>query len=218
MRTFDDLTHKRFGQLVVLSQAGRNKYGHLVWLCQCDCGNRKIVDGQHLRHGNTRSCGCMESLNRKNFGTRSIRTHEASETPLYKAWMRMKVRCNNQNSDHWNDYGGRGISVCAEWNHSFEAFQKWALENGWRQDLTLDRIDVNGNYEPSNCRWITNAEQQCNKRNNRWYTFNGKTQLIPAWAKEFGVTDSMIRSRIQKGANPVEVLRMYHERSMECAV
>lgn len=121
----------------------------------------------------------------------------------------MKVRCYNKNTDHWERYGARGITVCDEWRNNYEAFRDWALENGYTDELTLDRKDWNGNYEPSNCRWVTNAEQQRNKSNNKRYAFNGKTQLLSQWARDFGVTDSMVRSRIQKGADPIAVLSMY---------
>lgn len=200
-----DLTGQRFGMLTVLPYAGKSKHKHTIWLCKCDCGNEKVIDGQHLKQGNTRSCGCLEKYNRSIFGTRSKRTHQMKNTRIYHIWQGAKNRVFNKNDEHWLAYGGRGITMCKEWATSFEHFCAWAFANGYSENLTIDRIDVNGNYCPENCRWVTNAEQQRNKRNNRYYTYNGKTQLIPAWAKEFGVTDSTIRSRIRRGIPPEKV-------------
>ncbi len=204
-----DLSGKRFGRLVAISCAGKNKYNKTLWLCKCDCGNEKAIALDQLTSGGTRSCGCLEYENRQMFGTRSKRTHEQTKTRLYRIWLGMKTRCYNKNDAHWKDYGSRGISVCEEWRNGFEAFRDWALKNGYDESLTIDRIDPNGGYAPSNCRWVTPADQQRNKRSNKYYTFRGKTQLIPAWAKEFGVTDSTLRSRIRRGENPQAVFEMF---------
>lgn len=125
--------------------------------------------------------------------------HGLANTKLYKSWQRMKVRCYNKNYSHYKDYGGRGIAVCDEWLHDVVSFYNWAMDNGYQEGLTLDRINVNGNYEPSNCRWITNDEQQNNRRNNIKITYNGKTQTITQWANELGIKRDLIERRYHRG-------------------
>ena len=128
--------------------------------CQCDCGNTKDIRPIDLIHGTIKSCGCSHDL--------LVSTHGGSSERLYHVWQDMKRRCNNQNCNEYRNYGGRGIKVCNEWD-DYSTFRKWAYKHGYDEDApfgecTIDRIDVNGNYEPDNCRWITNAEQQKNKR------------------------------------------------------
>lgn len=200
-----DITGIRYGRLVPLYRVENDKYGRSAWMCQCDCGNRKVISANDMRSGKIRSCGCLERQNRSIFGTRSKRTHKMKGTRIYRIWQGAKNRVFNKNDEHWPDYGGRGITMCEEWANSFECFRDWAFSHGYAEDLTIDRIDVNKGYYLENCRWVTKADQQRNKRNNKYYTYNGKTQLIPAWAKEFGVTDSTIRSRIRRGIPPEKV-------------
>ena len=206
-----DLTGKNFGRLTVIGKIGKNNHGDYVWKCKCLCGNETYVTTGNL-NCHTRSCGCLEKETRAMFGTRSKKTHKETGSRLYKCWLGIKTRCFNQKDKSYEDYGKRGITMCAEWKDSYESFRDWARKNGYTNELTIERIDVNGNYEPNNCTWVTKAQQQRNKRNNKYYTFQGKTQLIPAWAKEFGVTDSMIRSRIQKGQEPEKVLMFFSKR------
>lgn len=154
-----DLTGERFGKLVVLGRAGVAKHGQILWKCICDCGRETTVYGSNLRRGFTQSCLC---------GRDSAHiTHEGTHTRLYKIYWDMKTRCHNPNYDKYYNYGGRGITVCTEWldkKSGFVSFRNWALINGYDDKLTLDRIDVNGNYKPDNCRWATNQEQCLNTR------------------------------------------------------
>ena len=119
---------------------------------------------------------------------------------LYNIWEKMKTRCYNQNSEKFKCYGGRGITICVEWKNNFYAFREWAIANGYREDLTIDRIDVNGNYEPTNCRWATIKEQQNNRRNNKIISYNGKTLNVSQWAELYNIRASTLYCRIyQRG-------------------
>lgn len=172
-RLLKDLVGKRFGKLVVISRSDdyvSPSGGRLVrWLCQCDCGNTAIVNAGTLARGDTKSCGCLrtEFLKEKNLGNFK---HGGSHDRLYKVYLNMKSRCYNQNNDSYKYYGGRGIKICDEWLNSYIEFKRWAYSAGYDEDAyhgecTIDRIDVNGNYEPQNCRWVSMAVQCKNKRN-----------------------------------------------------
>lgn len=165
-----DRVGERFGRLVVVSRAedyiAPNGKKHIRWKCQCDCGQETIVDVCQLVQGNTKSCGCLhnELLQAGNV------KHGGRYDRLYKVYTNMKNRCYNQNSNDYQYYGARGIKICTEWLNDYTAFKKWAYANGYNDSAqhgqcTIDRIDVNGNYEPSNCRWVSMSVQSKNRRN-----------------------------------------------------
>ena len=133
------------------------------------------------------------------------KTHGMTNTRLYNIWSTMRQRCNNPNSAKYKNYGGRGVAICNEWS-SFEEFMNWALLNGYSDNLTLDRINVNGNYEPMNCQWITNEKQQLNKRNNKLLTLNGKTFTLSEWSRITGMDHSTILKRLSIGWSVEEAL------------
>lgn len=179
-----------FGRLTVLSKA-ESKNGRTHWVCICSCGNTVTVNGHYLQNGTKKSCGCLQAETRSKNRT----THHASKTRLYNIYRGMKGRCLNKRNDKFRHYGGRGISVAPEWLQDYESFRDWALANGYRDDLTLDRIDVNGNYEPSNCRWVTMREQTRNTRFNTKY----KEKCISEWAEIVGIRPEAISHRLQRG-------------------
>lgn len=165
-----------------------------MWVCRCDCGNEIIVSSSSLVSGNTKSCGCVGIIKLKQMATK----HGQYNTKLYKVWSSMKHRCLNSKDKYYYNYGGRGIKVCAEWL-TFENFFKWAMGNGYRSGLTLERSNNNGNYEPQNCIWIPKAEQSGNTRRCRFRTFHGKTMNIKQWSIELGISYSLIQSRLKHG-------------------
>lgn len=165
-----DLSGQRIGRLTVLEKVGTNKNQKAIYNCVCDCGTEKIITAGDLKSGRVISCGCVAKSNLFELHENN-KTHGFSNSRIYHVWNGMLQRCENPNSTAYKDYGGRGIKVCKEW-HDIKVFVKWAYENGYdenaeRGDCTIDRIDVNGNYEPSNCRWVDMKVQANNKRNTK---------------------------------------------------
>lgn len=185
-RQAEDLTGRRYGRLIVIRR-GPNQGKRVMWLCKCDCGTEKVIGGQDLRNGKTKSCGCFlsEATSQRN---RDNATHRETGSRLYRIWRGMKARCYYKKQFEYERYGGRGITVCEEWRTSYETFRDWALSNDYKSHLTLDRINTNGNYEPDNCRWATYKEQCNNRTNNRLIEFNGDIKTISQWSDTFGLS------------------------------
>lgn len=189
---FKDETGKRYGNLTVIAlDHVKNK---AFWLCKCECGNTKVVSGDKLRSGNTKSCGCIQDKVRKSGNNR--RTHGMTHSRLYSEWCNMRSRCNYPGNVMYKNYGGRGIRCCEEWN-SFDAFMKWANESGYTDDLTLERIDINKGYNPDNCSWIPRNKQYLNRSDIHYLTAFGKTQTIKEWSEETGIKYDTIHARIK---------------------
>lgn len=189
-----DLTGQKFGKLTVIERA-ENQGKNTVWFCQCECGNTVKVKSTNLITGNTKSCGCLRGHNS---------VHNLSNHRIYKIWTNMKSRCYNKNTINYNRYGGRGIKVCDGWQ-KFENFNDWAIKNGYKENLTLDRINVNGNYEPNNCRWLSVKEQNRNTRTNRLIIYKGETHCVSEWAEILGINAKLIYDRLRKNWTIEEV-------------
>lgn len=190
-----DLSGRRFGRLTVQAEAGRNAKKGVMWQCLCDCGNTTVVASTNLIQGHTQSCGCLHR-------EQNI-THGATDTKLYGVWINVKTRCNNPRNRAYPQYGGRGIRLCEEWE-SFQNFQNWAIKSGYVDGLTLDRIDVNGNYSPENCRWVDMKTQQNNRRNNHVIEFNGVRKTLSEWSEATGLSSSTLRTRLSILGWPIE--------------
>lgn len=173
-REIEDLKGKRYGRLTVVERA-ETKNRKTYWKCKCDCGATIKVNTANLNNGHTKSCGCLQK--------EKVTTHGKKNTKLYKVWASMKARCDNSSHKAYENYGGRGITVCDEWKNDFINFYNWAMENGYQDGLTIDRKDNNGNYEPLNCRWSTQKEQNNNTRRNQYIEFDGECHTIAEWAE-----------------------------------
>jgi hypothetical protein len=156
---FKDLTGKKFNRLTVIKRVENNKHGQARWECECDCGNKATVITGELNSGGTKSCGCYFRERAKEANTK----HDLSRTELYKSWGRMISRCTCTTNSKYKFYGGKGISVCDEWRNDFKTFYDWSMSNNYSKELSIDRIDPIGNYEPNNCRWTNNLVQSINK-------------------------------------------------------
>ena len=206
---------QRFGRLEVISVSKRERTSSgsikIYFNCKCDCGNYTEVVYQLLKSGKTKSCGCMrrEKVSSEN------KTHNQSKTRLYKIYIGMKKRCYNEKSEAYQYYGGKGVKICDEWS-TFEPFMDWSLRNGYSENLSIDRIDPNGNYEPSNCRWVDIFTQANNKSNNTFLEFNGKRKTISEWGKEIGINGSTISKRLRDGWSIEEALTKKIQKNQYC--
>lgn len=188
-----ELIGVRFGRFTVIEDVTTT--GRTKLLCRCDCGNKKIVRLDHLKSGAVVSCGCYQAELR----IKATRTHGMSKTRIYGIWKGIHNRCENNNIPQYADWGGRGIKVCEEWQ-TFEPFYEWAMANGYRDDLTIDRKDNDGDYCPDNCRWTTRKEQALNRRSNTFITYSGITKHISEWDKDIGSLKSgRVRARLNAG-------------------
>lgn len=185
-----DLAGMKFHALTVLEKTEkRDSSGNVYWLCKCDCGNNTLVKSNSLISGHTKGCGCHIT---------NMKGKYKRKTRLGNTWQCMKQRCLNHKDKRYNKYGGRGITICDEWL-DYDNFYEWAMANGYQDDLSIERIDVNGNYEPSNCTWITMRKQMDNTTRTVRHNINGKMMTVREIADELGVSYRAVEHRIKRG-------------------
>lgn len=201
MSSLLNLTGQRFGRLTVIERDGSNSNHAATWRCICDCGNYVTTSGILLRSGATVSCGCNKAEKARDRMT----THGLSRTLIYDIWSSMKARCTRESCKDYKNYGGRGISFYPAWS-DFVSFYNWAMENGYKEHLTIERIDVNGNYEPSNCRWIPNCEQSRNRRISKRVLYDGKSLSTMEWSKCLNINYNTLRAYLGRGDTMKEIV------------
>ena len=204
IKQIDDLTGKKYGRLTVIGlqpTETRKTY----WICQCDCGNIKVVRSDSLKSGAIKSCGCLKKeQDKKNLTTGNCREKYAKTgfkvggTRLYSIWMGIKQRCYNENNARYGRYGGRGIKVCEEWKNNYISFHDWALSNGYSDELTIDRIDNDGDYCPANCRWANAKEQSNNRSTNVNIKIGNATKTLTQWCEIFEIDINKTHARYER--------------------
>lgn len=200
-----DLTGQQFGRLTVVARSRQDKRGRWTWMCQCSCGQAKVVASIDLRQGNTKSCGCIHKERMSNL----TRVHGLSAHPLYNTWKMMLRRCNDAKNPAFPDYGGRGISVCPAWSDPITGLIRFSEDMGSRPSPkhSIERKDNDLGYSPENCTWATPQEQSANRRYCHLIEHNGRTQTLTAWAREIGISPSSMRERWTRGERGPRLLR-----------
>lgn len=192
-----DLTGLEFGKLTVVSLTEERQGGSPIWLCNCSCGVKDVkVSTRKLNSGHTKSCGCLKSEKL----TLSNTKHGQSRSRIYNIYIGMKSRCENKLDKNYDQYGGRGIIVCDEWV-DFNNFHKWSVLNGYTDEMSLDRINNNGNYDPSNCRWVSMKLQANNRSNNILLNICGETLTLTECCEKYGLSYYKYQKRRWKGHN-----------------
>lgn len=198
-----DMTGYETGRIKVVERAGKNKSGNILWRYECSCGGGGIATADAIRR--MKSCGCIRKENGKDFFHNFNITHGESRTRIYTIWGNMINRTSNKKNKDYKNYGGRGITVCEEWKN-YLTFKKWALENGYSDTLTLDRIDNDKGYCTGNCRWADEETQNNNKQQSRKIEYKGKIKSVEQWAKEYNINRSTLVNRLNKGKSIKEAL------------
>jgi len=201
MFNYKEKIGKKYNDLTIIKYIGKEeKRGHIFW-CRCECGNTKNIPWRRISQNVTKTCGCN-----KGKAGKLNKTHGLSHTALYNVWFKMLNRCNNPSNKDYHSYGGRGITVCKEWE-VLENFYNWALKNGHKKGLELDREDNNGNYCPENCRWVTHRQQSLNRRTNIHVTINNETKVLIEWAEQFGLCYGTVLYRYYRGDRGENLIR-----------
>ena len=190
-----DLTGKRFSRLLVVRYRGVTPRSHSLWECLCDCGKTKLIQGSNMIRGHVMSCGCLLA---ETHASRKGTTNGMRHNDVWRIWRGMIKRCTNPKAKNYPSYGGRGIKVCDSWLNSFDHF---ISDIGPRPSPShsIDRKEVNGDYEPNNCRWATATEQANNRRCTHWIEFRGQKRTITEWSRDLGLTPTALRLRIEYG-------------------
>ena len=231
----ENLEGRIFGELTVIRRNGSNNQNRAMWLCRCSCGVEKTIASHDLKHG-TVACGhkrreaglvnIIKAQKAREPMIKEIKDKKASikkekqamkpqpkHRRLAKIYEGMNARCYNPNHIAYKNYNGRGISICDEWLNDYYKFEEWALNNGYKDTLSIDRIDNDGNYEPSNCRWATPLQQTNNMRNNVIIEIDGVAKTLPQWAREYGINKSTIRMRMFYGKTGRELIKPVERKS-----
>lgn len=192
-----DLIGKKFGRLTVVERLENNSRGGTVWKCRCDCGNTKIADGERLRIGKVKSCGCLVL----EVSATNYYKHGMTHTRIHNIWKTMKHRCECDGISNYSDYGGRGITICDEWTgeNGFQNFYDWSMKNGYADNLSIDRIDNDKGYSPDNCRWTTQKVQANNKRSSLLVLYKGKKITVKELSEMTGKKYSFLRNHFHRG-------------------
>lgn len=209
MNKFKDLTNLKFDKWKVSHRVENGKNGSARWHCICECGKEKEIYTSSLTSGKSKSCGCSNYKNLKI----TQPTHGMTGTKIYEAWTHLRSRCKNSKDKNYKNYGGRGITVCKEWN-KFENFQEWSNKHGFKDGLSIDRIDNNGNYEPSNCRWTTSKVQQNNTRHNRKLTIKGETKNFLEWCRFIKIDPKTMYYRLKNNWSDERLLKPSKQREV----
>lgn len=210
MPAFINLSGAKFGKLTVLERdkSHHGKGDHTYWICKCDCGKITKVRPDALKSGAVVSCGCYHASVTRDIGKRINLKHGMTSSRIFNIWTTMKERCSNPKSTSYKNYGARGIYVCKEWQNSFEKFMIWSMENGYSDDLQIDRINNDGPYSPSNCRWVTRKENCRNRRGNKSVTINGVFyKTISEAAEIIGVSSTAICNQMKKYGSNIVFMR-----------
>lgn len=194
---FKDITGQKFGRLTAIRFVRINERNRTFWLFSCDCGIQKEIASSEVLKGSTKSCGCL----RKDGKEKASLVHGGFGTRTHRIWSGMLSRCRNPVNKDYKNYGGRGIQVCDEW-YDFSKFQSWCLNNGYSDDLSIDRINANGNYCPENCKFSTMKEQSRNKRNTIWYEIDGIKKSLVEWCEILNIPLKTARAMRHEGKNP----------------
>ena len=201
MPKIHDITGRKFGRLTIISMDSiRTNSGQLRWLCRCDCGTEKVITGDNLKIGHTSSCGCFA----KEASRKRMLKHGKEGSSIYRCWLNMRSRCYNKKDISYSRYGGRGITVCPRWDYSFNDFY---LDMGdIPADMSIDRIDNDGDYSPDNCKWSTRTEQANNRRRSKLITHDGETLSHAEWSRRLGGCIELVGSRLRKGWTEEEAI------------
>lgn len=189
-----DLTGKRFGKLLVIEKTNEKSKnnGEYKYKCKCDCGKEILVRGSNLKSGNSKTCGCVRIMSNSPIS----RGRRKNNIRLYNIYQNMKQRCYDKKCKEYKHYGGRGIIICNEWKNDFLTFYDWSLKNGYSNELSIDRIDNNGNYEPINCRWATRIQQANNTSKNRIIEYNGERKTLAEWSRILNMSQQKLKYRL----------------------
>lgn len=205
MSQFKNIVGERFGRLTVVQHIGDYVFPcgvkTQVWKCKCDCGNEKIVKSRELKTGDTKSCGCLK----KEINKVINKKHGKTNSRLYNTWSNMKSRCYNTKKKEYSHYGGKGITVCDEWRDDFQAFYDWSMSHGYKDNLTIDRIDNSKGYNPKNCRWVTMKEQLNNYSKNHLVNYKGNQYTIHQLSQKINIPERTLRYRIVNNWKEIEL-------------